>query len=293
MFALHKLALFVCLAFLSSCTFIGCTVLGGTTPFRSELANQGPIGLSESNPYISGNLLLAKEMEASPVFKGFVENKGTPDAIEIRKIFFSADQIFLYYLSDNEYYSFLESPSNWLIKGPFKINSVMLDSLANLTMLKGPAPLVNIEKSGKFSETDTLASADELPELKRVKPAVAAGNPKIITPTPRASLKKEIKPEKVFKDKAAWAKDTNGVSQAEESISGDVIHKVSFEGEDLKTLAKWYTGDINNTGRIARINGIDADSTLNHNQTIRIPRYLIKNTNPLPETEIKKKKDSK
>ncbi len=262
-----------------------CSLNNNSPKFRSELANQGPITLSDSNPYIAGNILLTKEIESSPILKGFVERKGTPDAIEIRKAFFSADQLTFYYLGDNEYYSLDQSSNNWLIKGPHKISSEMLSSLKDLPILQSSAPLLKTENN-VVAEVSNLPPANELPELKFAKPTSNSNR----TITNRASLKKDYKAEKVYKGNNKSLKEDNEISPAEESISGDIIHKVSFPGEDIKTIVKWYTGDASNTGRIARINGLDVQNKLNLNQTVRIPRYLVKNSDPLPQKEIKKTK---
>lgn len=256
-----------------------CFLSESSTKFRSELANQGPITLSENNPYIAGNLLLSKEMETSPILKGFVERKGTPDAIEIRKIYFTADQLTFYYLNDHEYYSLDQSSNNWLIKGPYKITSDMLGSLKNLPTLNSPAPLINLNMGeNSAAEVSSLPAANELPEITFVKPEVtnSRSNPN------RASLKKDYKIEKSSKKNSGSVKEDNEISPAEVSIAGDIIHKVTSDDEDLKTIVKWYTGNAGNSGRIARINGLDDQNKLNLNQTIRIPRYLVKNSNPLP-----------
>ena len=81
--------------------------------------------------------------------------------------------------------------------------------------------------------------------------------------------------------------DVLGSKNVLESSSGDIIHKVTFPGETLRIITEWYTGDANNTGRVARINGIEKPDLLKINQTVRIPRYMLKTTKPLPESEIK------
>ena len=77
-------------------------------------------------------------------------------------------------------------------------------------------------------------------------------------------------------------------TSSSEMLGGDVIHKVSYTGETLRIISAWYTGDPANAGRIARINDINNPNLLFLGQTIRLPRYLLLRSDPLPQEEVEK-----
>ena len=56
----------------------------------------------------------------------------------------------------------------------------------------------------------------------------------------------------------------------------DVIYSVDKDGELLSEVVEWFTGDINNTAAIARINDLKPNSFLKHGQFVRIPRYMLR-----------------
>ena len=68
-----------------------------------------------------------------------------------------------------------------------------------------------------------------------------------------------------------------GSEKAEISPKGDLIHYVSDPFESLLIIALWYTLDIENSERIARINHIKDASNLKTGQQIIIPGYMLKN----------------
>ena len=65
------------------------------------------------------------------------------------------------------------------------------------------------------------------------------------------------------------------------------MHYVTFSGETLSILARWYTGDRSNAGKIARINRIADPDKLSTGDTIIIPAYLLRNKNRLTESGVK------
>ncbi|MCC6220881.1 MAG: hypothetical protein IT291_06550 [Deltaproteobacteria bacterium] len=74
--------------------------------------------------------------------------------------------------------------------------------------------------------------------------------------------------------------------QVEVLTSGDIIHRVTYQGENVGTIARWYTGDISNTGRIARINDLNEHNALPLGSRVRIPRYLLTTNLPLPYAQV-------
>ena len=120
-------------------------------------------------------------------------------------------------------------------------------------------------RTGKSSENTQVSEAQESPEAKTIKPR------------PTRTAQSQSPSAKAIRETTTTDND---------SSSGDVMHRVAFAGETLRIISQWYTGDVGNTGRIARINGIEKPDELAINQAIRIPRYLLRTTEPLPQTEI-------
>jgi hypothetical protein len=82
------------------------------------------------------------------------------------------------------------------------------------------------------------------------------------------------------------ASETEGGDIAEMTPKGDVVHHVTYPGETLSMLARWYTHDRANAGRIARINSITQPDKLNIGDMIVIPSYLVKTKNRLTEEGV-------
>jgi len=64
---------------------------------------------------------------------------------------------------------------------------------------------------------------------------------------------------------------------------GDLVHHVTFPGETLSIIARWYTADRNNAGKIARINKIANPDQLSVGDTVIVPSYLLRNKNRLTQ----------
>lgn len=238
---------------------------------REELANRGPIGLSGSNPYLSPNLFVANEMKHSEVFRGFVRFRGTPDAVEIRKHYFKPLRVYLFYLADGEAFLMEQGAADWLVRGPERIPTQLMSSFFNMQPPGQNAPLAVEDQVVTLpGEGSAHAPTDPAADVKSLRKV----------PSRAEVTGKKASPPNALKEKSEL------VSSVQESSSGDLIHRVSFAGESLRLIAQWYTGDINNTGRIARINGIENPDLLKIDQTVRIPRYLLRTTKPLPQAEV-------
>jgi len=221
------------------------------------------------------NLFVAKEMKHSEVFRGFVHYRGTPDAVEVRQSYLKPLRVYLFYLNEGEAFLLEEGSQDWLIRGPDKIPQQLMASFFNMQTPGQQAPLAleaePMERPAQLAnESEPLPPAaesnpSEVRSLRKVPPRATASRPTAnVPPKDEDNLKTAVK----------------------ESSSGDLIHKVTFEGESLQVITKWYTGDVNNTGRIARINGIEKPDLLQIDQTIRVPRYLLKTNKPLPQAEV-------
>ncbi|RIL09841.1 MAG: hypothetical protein DCC75_05645, partial [Proteobacteria bacterium] len=74
---------------------------------------------------------------------------------------------------------------------------------------------------------------------------------------------------------------------AELSPKGDLVHYVTYPGETLSNIARWYTFERDNAARIARINDLKNPDQLSPGDTIVIPAYMLKNKVRLSEQALK------
>ena len=79
---------------------------------------------------------------------------------------------------------------------------------------------------------------------------------------------------------------TNNSYPAELNYRGDLIHYVSYRGETLSLISRWYTKDPSNADKIARINSKNVKDSLLIGDKIIIPSYLIKNKNKLTQKAL-------
>lgn len=75
--------------------------------------------------------------------------------------------------------------------------------------------------------------------------------------------------------------------EGELAPNGDLLHQVTFKGESIVVLAKWYTLDSGNAARIARVNQLSATAALPMGQSVTIPAYLLKNKKRLTEGALR------
>lgn len=72
---------------------------------------------------------------------------------------------------------------------------------------------------------------------------------------------------------------------AEITPRGDLVHYVSFPGETLGVIARWYTFDRDNALKLARINGL-SERPVSIGDSIVIPTYLLRNKGRLTEQAL-------
>jgi hypothetical protein len=78
-----------------------------------------------------------------------------------------------------------------------------------------------------------------------------------------------------------------GPAPAELSPKGDLVHYVTYPGETLYMIARWYTYDRENGPRLARINRLNNADRLALGDEIVVPAYMLKNKNRLSEEALK------
>lgn len=224
----------------------GCASLQSSAIGRDNLANRGPVVVSTSNPYLASNMLLAKETELNPTLRGFLKIKGKPEILEVEKELFKPYFIYFYYPSQKERYVLEESNGDWVIRGPEVLASDNLKSLTNI-----PVDLIPTSNKTPAEEVELSENVTEETQTSEMPPAT----------------KKEIVP-------------------ALDDVDGDILHLVKYQGETLRLIAGWYTGNPDNAGRIARINGFKNANALILDQKIRIPRYLVTKDTKLTKDDV-------
>lgn len=277
-----------------------------------RLNNRGPVVLSPNNPYIAGNLLLSKEMEKSNELRGFVKHRGAPAALEVQKSTFSPLVMKLYYPENAELFDAEQTDDGgWMIKGPEKLNPGEIEKILENTkpIDDGGKEIPLVEPAAQTHESaapdETLESKLEVtaaptelghaaveprhtgekptghkPALQPKKP-----EPQVVAKKPVAVKKPDV--EEPAGTSGAEPSEEDAQSQAELTPKGDLVHYVTYPGESLEIISRWYTKDAANAGKIARMNKLSSSSSsLTIGDSIVIPSYMLKNTTRLAEKDI-------
>lgn len=264
----------------------GCS---GSIGSYQSLANRGILALSEDNPYLGTNLFIAQEASKSKVFFNFLHGRGAPTAIEIHDKPFEPLRMHLFYPQERAYYtaelSSRESSGQWIVRGPFQVSRLDFKELAPLQAALKTEPLFVIQgrpyRFGSAGFTDKprvltpllpgpTATPTATPRPKRRAPAkptavsVPAG-----TPTPA------VDPNRPLNSDQRALLIAQGF--AERAPNGDLIHIVKSDGEDLKAITEWYTGDGANEEAVRTANGLAAGTAPSKGAKLTIPAKLVKN----------------
>lgn len=76
------------------------------------------------------------------------------------------------------------------------------------------------------------------------------------------------------------------VDEPEVNDDAFLLHIITYPGETLTLIARWYTGDAANWRRIADLNSITSPTALRIGQTIAIPREMLKRNAPMPRSAV-------
>lgn len=245
-----------------------------------RLRDRGPVALSSDNPFLAANLLLTKEMERSPDLTGFIKHRGAPAALAVEHSSFSGLNLKLYYPENREYFNLEEIEDTWLINGPLPIPRNDMPEVARITRNQSQEPKLilpdslqaPIEKTSDQGLDVKDGSAFSSFTSTTVKPQLH-GSPD----SRRSDVSVEL--ERMVTRTAK--------SPAELTPRGDLVHFVTYAGETLALLARWYTYDADNGAKIARINRLAKPDELKLGDQIVIPAYLLRNKQRLTEPGLK------
>jgi hypothetical protein len=282
----------------------------GNSPLLDSLDGRGPIVLSFDNPFIAANQYLAKEMERSPELTGFIARRGGPVAIEVNRDYpmFGSPEIELYYPLTREQYHVERSGDTVLITGPTRLDPDVLGRIYAIARPpyrppaleashdhaaapaavpeSTPEPLLNAEPSPAFTPSPPVPG----PFVSQAGPKLPAVSPTFV-PTP-LPVPPSPPPPAPRNTAAASNEEIDKIiaaapaSEAEQSPQGDLVHYVTYPGETLSMISRWYTKDASNAAKIARINALKSPNRLSAGDSIVIPSYLVKNKKRLTESAV-------
>jgi hypothetical protein len=255
----------------------GCsTSLKGHGTLFTRLKNRGPVALSSENPFLAANLLLTREMEVSPELKGFIEHRGMPAALEVKHETLGPLTMELHYPGERQTYHLEEGDGTWLISNPSSMNPDTYKRVAAVAAFQNGfvQPPTPDSPAGVVEQRSALASV----------PSSSQGTGEgFVSPAPSTAGQNSPPtsgPIAGGHDDARIVSDLiqgRERERAELTPRGDVVHYVTFPGETLVAIARWYTFDAANKGKIQRINGLKENQELSLGDTVVVPAYLLKN----------------
>lgn len=258
--------------FLTSCSTSNLSIKTDNA-LVNNLKNRGAVPLSSSNPYLAGNQLLQKEMTNSPELKGFIEHRGTPKAIEVVKQIFSPMTLRLYYPKESQYFSVEAAGDAYVIQGPFGIPDTGLKLLSGIVeQSDAPAAFdhATIVTQAKPDVEDSMKANLVRPETPQIPETPVVATP--ASDDPQISEIKQIQ--------------SSLTDSAELTPQGDIVHYVTYPGETLMMIARWYSHDWRNAGRLARINKLKRPDQLSIGDMIIVPSYLVKSKLRLTDSAV-------
>lgn len=97
----------------------------------------------------------------------------------------------------------------------------------------------------------------------------------------------------VVEEPPAQVDHSENTDKEEQPPPAFLIHTVSFPGENLSLIAKWYTGAAKNWELVAEYNPQINPNRIFKGDKIRIPIELVEQKEPLPKKFIEKFKNRK
>lgn len=218
------------------------------------LAGKGPFVISEKESYLAGYQLLDNERRKRSQLHALIAQKGFPATLQVLPPIEGQWPLILRYTTPAETYEVTFHNQETVIIGPGEPSSHALlgtSSDARASLRISPIPR-NSQKERPRTNNERLRSdySDRNALLTR-----------LVTSAPQHN--------------------------AERTPHGDLVHYVTYEGETLSLIARWYTLDASNVARITRTNSLPHPDHLEIGDEIIIPSYLIKNGKLLEQPSLK------
>ncbi|MGI6525132.1 MAG: hypothetical protein ACOX2O_07585 [Bdellovibrionota bacterium] len=256
------------------------------TGLNARLAGRGPLALSNTNPYIASNLLLAEKSQSSNVVSGFLQYRGLPLAIEVKQNTFSFNKessTILYYPREREAFTIEELNGEIVVTGPTEIEPVLLTEIELKTrnFFGSPAMLEGTLSSSPRNNLNVNTSLPPTSIQQNIPERRAEIVKTLPTPQEEESLA-NLKGLSLIKK----LQSRKNIPPAEITPKGDLVHNVVYEGETLSMIVRWYTHDLGNIGRVTRLNKLARPDHLRIGDSIIIPKYLIKSKLSLTQEAV-------
>lgn len=245
----------------------------------ASLSLEGMTVLSPDNPFVAANLLVTRLAQKSPEVKGFIDHEGVPLAVETVLKPSEPLEIRFFYDNPARLYSVSESGAVWIIQGPAPISSEQLSILKQ----RGAA----LAALGGEQRTSPQMPPPEVPVQSEEPPRKVAASPLTEPSTSRTPAIEQQPPSlSTETQKLKLLAEAHGGALAEITPRGDLVHYVTFPGETLRMIARWYTFEAENAARLARINKRSNPDQVAIGDTIVIPSYMLQNRSRLTEAAL-------
>ncbi len=248
--------------------FVGCfndnsssISIENTKSYREALVDKGAMKIDPANPYLAAGQLIEAEKNQSKVFSGFLSIRGEPSAIEVIKEKNNKLGLKIYYTDLFERYDLTPTDDDWAIAGPFPDQSIP----RNTSVLDTPSTVTTPVQSNKLAEVTPKAWPSKTSINEQAEFEVT--NIPTSTDTPIVDSKNFIANESIDKNK-------------------DLTHIVQFHGETISMITRWYTNEVSNAAKIARLNSMKNADQLSIGDKIIIPSYMVKKRDSLTQDAV-------
>lgn len=252
----HRLARQVLLIL---CFSSGCAVrMQPSNQAFDQVAGRGPLLLVATDASLPSSRFFEEHRRSSSSLGRLIDTQGVPEAISVEREFLQPTKMRLLYPNKGQVYVLSRQEGQWFVVASEALTETDIDLIQKQKIKRAQAVVDLGAPAPGQNGAPTMAS-----EVKPV--AHVAGN----------DFRGRLKPPMVARE-AVLTRTRNG----------NYVHQVSFEGEDLSTLAEWYTDDPTRAKALAAANHRGPKEPLRLGERIVIPAALITNPSPLPEAMV-------
>lgn len=223
-----------------------------------QVAGRGPLLLVAADASLASNRFFEEHRGASSSLGWLVETQGVPEAISVEREFLQPTKLKLLYVNKGQVYVLTRQEGQWFVVGSEEISDGDIESIQKQKIKR-----MQVTGGMGTRPAGVPGSLDVVPDTKPV--AHLSGG----------DFRGRLKPP----------------TPAREAVlirgrDGNYVHHVSFEGEDMVTLAEWYTDDATNAKALSVANRSRRGESLRLGERIVIPAALMTNPHPLPEAMV-------
>lgn len=243
---------------LSALTLSGCSLkIQQSVPQFDRVAGKGPLLLVRSDDTNAANQFFIDTLGSSEALRLVVREHGTPDAIKVEREFLQPTRLKLFYSSQAQVYVCVNQDSRWFVVGVEQPSDADSESLGKQ----------------RLKQAQTVAELQVPPQAPASVVAAPVAAP-LAQSMAASGFRGQLKPP-----------EAAGVAPLSRGSQG-YIHRVSFTGETLYSLADWFTEDPMNAAALARASQRALSQPLRLGDQIVIPGGLMRNPEPFPEALV-------